>query len=283
MQPHHPREDLIDETAAETFPASDAPAWTVAHAGAPAVIARSAPLWGDLRQILRADVENLADCVTPTAAEDYIARAMVEAGRPVLRGPIVPPRHARDVEVELFGRVAESCVVVGTHYGTRLGVESCAVLLALVRALAAMRPHNTVRIVAFANDAGLRGADLYLERLQEAGTAVRAMVALERLGFSRERAPLALVGDLRDRRLVRAVGATFRASSPVEARVLVRPRWLPSQRESDAAPFRRAGWPAIGVRGRLTFDGMASAVPGLAAIVGQLAAGNLPTAAPSPA
>ena len=283
MQPHPPREELIDETGAETFPASDAPAWTVAHAGAPAVALRSTSPWGDLRQVLRDDVEGLAGCETPTTEEEYIARAMVEAGRIVVLGPVVAPRHAREVEVELLGDHRDSCVVVGTHYGTRLGVESCAVLLALVRALAGVHPHHTVRFVAFANEAGLRGADLYLERLDEAGTSVRAMVALERLGFSRERAPLALVGDLRDRRLVRAAGVAFRASSRVDARVLVRPAWLPSQRESDAAPFRRAGLPAIGVRGRLTFDGMASAVPGLAAVVGQLAAGNLPTAAPSPA
>jgi hypothetical protein len=257
MQPHPPREELIDP--------------------------RSTPPWSDLRQVLRDDVERLAGCDTAGAEEEYIAHAMVETGRAVELGPVIAPRHAREVEVEVPGDFRDSCIVVGTHYGTPLGVESCAVLLALVRALSGAHPHHSVRIVAFANEAGLRGSDVYLERLDEAGTSVRAMVALERLGFSRERAPLALVADLRDRRLVRAAGAAFRASSRVDARVLFRPGWLPSQRESDAAPFRRAGLPAIGVRGRLTFDGMASAVPGLAAIVGQLAAGNLPTAAPSPA
>jgi len=293
MEPGRVREELIDETAAETFPASDAPAWTAAHAGAPLVPDRAPPDEATLHDGLRRDVEALSACDGPPAMEEYLAGALLDAGMPVLRGPLVAPRRARDVEGDLAGAVVDPCVVVGAHYGAKLGVESAAVLLAVARELAGARLRYPIRLVAFAEAVPERArasvraprcaAATYAERLRGAGIRVRAMVALGRLGFAPQRAPLAFVCDLRALPLGRAIAARFRAPSSVEARVLWRPRWLPSQRTSDAAPFRDAGWAALGVRGRLGFDGMSAAVPGLAAVVAQLAGGSLPAAAPSPA
>jgi hypothetical protein len=288
--PQSHEEDLVDEAADESFPASDAPPWTAMHAGAPSPRPWTADHGQELRASLRTALERLAGTPGETehgggAPEEWVARAMLDAGRAVVREPIGDTGRPRNVEAELIGAERDAPgVIVGARYdGGDPG--AVALELAVVRALARERLRRTLRFVAFA---AVGGSERYVERLRRDQTPVHAMLALAEVDLSRTRgrATLLFVGNFRSWPTGRAARDAFRSASRIPARALALPSWLAPGSPSDATPFWRNGWPGVTVTDRWPWlsthgrrlepdvDQMAAAVPGLVAAIVRLAGGR---------
>jgi hypothetical protein len=297
MQPpqeHASREEeLVDEAGAETFPASDAPAWNPTHAGGP-VHRELAPerTHEALRALLRADVERLSRPIADLdqrrrAREEIVSRAMLAAGRAVVREPVDNSLLVRTVACEHIGAMREaSSVIFGARYDAD-DVSGVAALLAISRGLTDARLHRNVRFVAFADAPPLVGSVGYASRLWTGGAGVHAMVSLARLDLTRDHeASLLFVGKLGSRRLVRRCAEAFETASRIGARALALPSWVPGVRASDHAPFWDLGWPAlmvadgppwrVGSAGAPDVDRIAAAVPGLIAVAARLAGERIP-------
>jgi hypothetical protein len=283
-------EELVDEAGAETFPASDAPGWNPTHAGAPAHRElMPEPGHEVLRAQLRTDVERLSRPVADVeqrrrAREEVVSRAMLGAGRAVVREPVDDALRVRTLESEQLGSMREaSCVIFGARYDGD-DISGVAALLALCRSLSQARLRRSVRFIAFADAPPVSGSLRYAERLWTGGVGVQAMVSLARVDLARDHeASLLFVGNMRTRRLLHACADVFAIASRIGARALALPSWLPGMRTTDHASFRQHGWPAMMVAdgppwrvrsaGAPDVDRIAAAVPGLVAVAQRLAGG----------
>jgi hypothetical protein len=294
------QEERIDETAAESFPASDAPNWSALHAGGPLPQPWALEHSAELRAALRADIERLSgaggygderesagelDQERPSP-EEIVAHSMLEAGRSVLREPVDPGQKSFNVEAEQQGALGDApCVVLGARYGCD-DVSGAAMFLALGRILTTIRTQRTLRLVAF-SVAG--GSARYVKQLRDEGARIHAMVSLARLDLAREGNAILFVGNLRSLYVARAARDVFRRSSRVPARVLPFPSWVSrfaGVASSDAAAFWHEEWPAVTIADAPSLlasrrsvlapdvDRMAAALPGLVAVAVHLAGGR---------
>lgn len=284
-------EEMVDEASDESFPASDAPAWTAARLGSPTARPRVAEHGHELRASLRADVERLeatrrGTARAPSAVEDLVAAAMLDAGRAVMRVPADDDGRAHDVECELRGadRATET-VVVGARFD-REDESGVAMLLALMRGLGASRTHRTLRLVAVASPAG---GERYTQRLRAEGVDVRTLVSLGPLDLARgrRRAGVIFLGDLASSALLRSACDAFRAATWIPARALWLPRWWPGAGATKRATFGPVTWPVLTMRDSASWrdehgrpatpdvDRMAAAVPGVIAAVVRIAGGRV--------
>ena len=265
-------DELVEEAALESFPASDPPSWTGTHAGAPLP---ELPVLEPLRELIgrvRADI----DALVSTPAAELIARRFHATGRGLTRYPVIGRPEAFNLELEIRGDTQpDEIVVVGAHYeGVRAtgeprdSVSGLAGLLALARATATRRYGRTVRLVAFsdADDRPRgRGSMQYADMLTARGTPVAAMVSLETTGFTsseRLRLPLrggplrrlarwrhdflALVTSAQARETARLAHQAFRSTvHGLPLRLLTLPGILPALRASDQWSFARHGVPAF--------------------------------------
>ncbi len=302
---HLPQEsstdDGIDEAVAESFPASDAPVWSATHAGAPAQPRPPVEHVHEVvRAAIRADLDRLARAVPNgqsrrAAREAIVARAMLDAGRAIVREPIDDQLMVRTVEAEQFGAEREaSCVLIGARYDQE-DASGAAMMLAIMRALAPERMMRNVRFVAFtdfpspsAPSRTSSGCARYADRLLANGASLHAMLSLGRLDFAREReAGVIFASNLRSRAMIASATDAFRKTSRVEARALPLPSWVPGVRGSEHAPFQDRGWRAmmvadgppwrLGSTSTPDVDRMAAVLPGLLAVVVRLANGRLGT------
>ncbi|MDX1710246.1 MAG: M20/M25/M40 family metallo-hydrolase [Rhodovibrionaceae bacterium] len=210
-------------------------------------------------------------------AEAYILDTFREAG-------LAPERQTyffRGHEVANLicdtGAAGGNPLVIGAHYDTVPGTEGAddnasgvCVLLETARRLAAQPPEIPVRLVAFTMEeppafhTPWQGSRVFCRRLKRSGERPRAAVVLEMVGYSapRQHYPLVLslagypktgdfigvVGNLRSRRLVRALKRAFESVEGLPAEQLRVPLngWiLPATRLSDHSSFWDRGWPAV--------------------------------------
>lgn len=206
-------DDTIDLAAIESFPASDPPPWSTAHAGAPATEPEPGPrMLHHVAQQLRDDVYALSESFgerndrTPRSSANLERAGKLIEGRFRELGLRVQrrPRGVPNIEAVLEGTSpASGCVVVGAHYDTARrtpgaddNASGVAALLALAHGLRERPLHRTLRLVAFAAEEPPHtrrrsmGSLRYVEDLVLAGQEVFAMVSLEMLGLFRSELPL---------------------------------------------------------------------------------------------
>jgi len=183
-----------------------------------------------------------------------------------------------NVEAVLLGsRPLVRCVVVGAHYdsvegspGANDNASGVAALIELARLLQDRKPLSSIRFVAFANEEppffntrdGM-GSVEYVRAFDDAHGRIRAMLALETVGFysdepgSQRYPPLvgllypdrgnfiAFVGNVGSRELVRRIVRRFRSVATLPSEGAALPSSIPGVSWSDHRSFWEAGVPAV--------------------------------------
>lgn len=253
-------------------------------------------------------------------AADYIEAQFAAAGYEVKRQVYqVSGESCCNLEVEIPGTThPEEIVIVGAHYDSVSGTPGAndngsgvAALLALARRFSGQKTGRTLRFVAFTNEeppyfgTDKMGSRVSARRCRERGEDIKAMLSLETIGYYADGAgsqhyppPLglfypskgnfiAVVGNVRSRRLVRRVVETFRQQErfPCEGGAL--PGILPGISLSDHWSFWREGYRAVMVTDtamfryphyhdpedtvdKIDFDRTARVVRGLGKVIGVL-------------
>lgn len=225
-----------------------------------------------------------------------------------------------NLEIVLRGRERpHEIVLVGAHYDSVLGspgaddnASGVAALLEMSRLLADTEPGRTVRLVAFVNEeppffaTPRMGSEVYARAARAGGDDIRLMVSLETIGYYSEapgsqRYPppfgliypdrgnfLAMVSNLKSRRVLHRVVEAFQAHSDFPVEWLTSPSLLPGVGWSDQRSFWRRGYPALMVTDtafyrypyyhspqdtaeKLDYEALARVAQGLARAIGMLA------------
>jgi Zn-dependent M28 family amino/carboxypeptidase len=170
------------------------------------------------------------------------------------------------------------CLVIGAHYDTVLGTPGAddnasgvAGVLELARLLRSYRNRRTIRFVAFPHEeppyfhTSHMGSRVYAAHLKGSSVSVGAMFALEMIGYGgtglRQTYPfpfmrrlghfpgdgnfVALVGNVRTRKIVRTVKAVMRSACSIGVESLVAPGFVPPLFLSDHSSFWKYGFPAV--------------------------------------
>ncbi len=255
------------------------------------------------------------------AARDFIETTWRAQGHAVERQTYTTEGVAcSNLVVTLPGRRwPEQVVLAGAHYDTVHGspgaddnASGVAAVLELGRLLAGARPGRTLRLAAFVNEeepffhGDAMGSTVYARAARRRGEDIRAMFSLEMLGCYRDepgsqRYPplfrhfhpdrgdfIALVANLRSRRLLKRALAAFRAGSNFPVETTATFGWIPGVSWSDHLSFWREGYRAVMVTDtafhryphyhsaqdtpdRLDYPRMARVVEGLAGMLLRLA------------
>ena len=259
------------------------------------------------------------------AAKDYITGAVESWGLvPEFQRYEYGGREYGNIVVTLPGSGADPAwVVVGAHYDTVMGTpgaddngSAVAVLLEMARSLQGKAFNRTVKFVFFTLEeppvfrSEFMGSFVFAKEARGRGQDIHAMVCLEMLGFfgdekGKQAFPfplmnlfysstpdfIAVVGNLKSRKLVRAVADALGKNSPVPVETLCAPLVVPGIDFSDHRSFWKMGYPAVMITDTafyrnplyhtpqdtletLDFRRMGELLPGLVAMVGELAGGD---------
>ncbi len=238
-------------------------------------------------QELREHVQTLAGDIgernvfKPSAlrdAADYIDASWTRHGHTVHR-QVYETQGVRcaNLEISIPGRVRpDECVLAGAHYdsvrggpGANDNGSGVAALLAIGRALSALEPARTLRLVAFVNEEppffyrGEMGSMVYAKAARQRGDRIRLMMSLETIGcysdepgsqhypplfryFFPDRANfIAFVANFRSWRALRRTVSAFRAHSDFPEEHVATFGFVPGVSWSDHLAFWRQGYHAL--------------------------------------
>ena len=287
----------------------------------------AAALYQDVR-VLASEIgeRNTATCRNLDRAATFIHHSLASAGLPVFHHTYTADGLACDNvvgELEGIGDDHE-IVLIGAHYdsvrggpGANDNASGVAALLALARSFARNRLNRTMRFVAFVNEeppyirTRQMGSLVYAMACSSRGDHIVAMLSLETLACFPSYDPpsnypwpakllrplqgefLALVSNLRSRRLARGIARTFCGASDLSVWAIALPGFLPGVRSSDHWSFWQCGYPAImatdtgpfrypfyhtryDTPDKLSYRALAEIVTGLRPAIMQLASGKAP-------
>lgn len=213
-------------------------------------------------------------------ASRFVEDEFVAIGLSPRREEYIARGHAvGNIVVELKGRSSElSCIVIGAHYDTVLGTPGAddnasgiAGLLELASLFNDYDNERTIYLVAFPHEeppyflSSDMGSRQFAAALNNRKQRVHGMLALEMLGYGganrrqtypfplmralggypREGNYIALVGNLRSHKLVRALRKSMSATGRIGVESLVAPGFIPPLFLSDHSSFWKYGFPAV--------------------------------------
>jgi Zn-dependent M28 family amino/carboxypeptidase len=210
-------------------------------------------------------------------AAAYILRELHDAGGEVEDQAFEANGAIYRNVIARFGTATRERIVVGAHYdaagpypGADDNASGVAGLLELARLLGETPPTAQVELVAFTLEeppwfaSPAMGSAVHAASLKERGIPVRAMIALEMIGYftdapGRQQYPLPIlklcypsqgnfigvVGKLGQGALVRRVRNAMRRASPLPVHSLSAPRSLPGVDFSDHRNYWDAGYQAV--------------------------------------
>lgn len=226
-----------------------------------------------------------------------------------------------NIEAEIPGLDdASGIIVVGAHYdsvihtyGANDNGSGVAALLELAHLFKDSKPGKTLRFVAFVNEeppffkSSRMGSQVYVRQALQRGDRFVGMISLETIGyytseplsqwfplpllryFYPERGDfVALVGNLRSRKLLKRSVKAFRSRDVFPSQGIVAPGWLPGVDWSDQWSFWKIGCPSIMVTDtalfrypyyhsvhdtpdKLNYDALTRVVRGMETVIGELA------------
>lgn len=210
-------------------------------------------------------------------ARQYIEQTLQQIGYTLERDTFeVEGRTYHNVVTEKSGRAPQRILVVGAHYDTALGTPGAddnasgvAVLLELARLTYGTDSRMTLRFVAFTLEeppyfrSVQMGSRVHARRAKQRHDGVAGMLSLEMMGYYSERRgsqgfplPLmhwfypdrgnfiAVAGNFRSRRLVRAVAEGLRREGRIPVESVALPL-VPGVGLSDNWSFWKEGFPAL--------------------------------------
>ena len=258
------------------------------------------------------------------AAAGYIEQQLHAQGYGVARQVYRAKRvDSANLEATRSGsKWSNEVILIGAHYDSVVGspgandnASGVAALLEISRRFRDIRPERTVRFVAFVNEeppffyGRQMGSMVYARAARKRGDDIRLMMSLEMLGCYRDepesqRYPplfryfypdrgnfVALVSNLRSRRLLHRTVSLFKSHSDVPVESLATLSIVPGVSWSDHLSFWRRGYPALMVTDtafyrypyyhtawdtpdKINYDTMARVTDGLFGAIGALATGN---------
>ena len=258
------------------------------------------------------------------AAAEYIEQQLHAQGYGVARQVYRAKRvESANLEATRSGsKWSNEIILIGAHYDSVVGspgandnASGVAALLEISRRFRDIRPERTVRFVAFVNEEPpffywrQMGSMVYARAARKRGDDIRLMMSLEMLGCYRDepgsqRYPplfryfypdrgnfVALVSNLRSRRLLRRTVSLFKSLSDVPVESLATLSIVPGVSWSDPLSFWRRGSPALMVTDtafyrypyyhtawdtpdKINYDTMARVTDGLFGAISALATGN---------
>ncbi len=210
-------------------------------------------------------------------AAEYIIAEFKEYGyEPRIQSYAIGKRSYSNIIAERTGSVSPGeTVIIGAHYDSVIGspgandnASGVGALLELARLFSGVDVERTVKFIAFVNEeppfflSEEMGSQVYAAGARTRGEDIRAMIALETIGYySEERNSqnypwlyglfypdqanfIAVVGNFGSRGLVKKVKDTFKKNSEFNIESVVAPSIVPGVDFSDHASFWQYGYKA---------------------------------------
>lgn len=211
-------------------------------------------------------------------AADYIISEFERYGyTPQIQSYYIGKRIYKNIIATKTGeKKAEEVVIIGAHYDSVIGSpgandngSAVGALLELARICSKANTFRTIKFIAFVNEeppfylSGDMGSRVYAREAKKRKEDIKAMISLETIGYYSEdknsqsypiifyhffypdRANfIAVVGNLRSRRLVKRIKDTFKRNSTFNIESAVAPELVPGVNFSDHDSFWRYGYQA---------------------------------------